>query len=185
MQCGECGRDVVGDACPSCDAPVFSRTSRAGQVLASWPRRVGATLVDWFALFLLMLVLSVFADYFISATIFSVACAYYFVSLLRSAKGQTVGNIAANTCVRSATNGGTITFPQSVARFATSALPILVTVLVPIAILQIVLWGYVLLDSLFPLWDPQQRTLHDKVAGTVVVRVTHDPRGLATDASGQ
>lgn len=174
MQCSECGRDVVGDACPSCDAPVFSRPSRTGQMLASWPRRAGATLVDWFTLFLFMLVLSVFADYFISATIFSVACAYYFISLVRSARGQTVGNIAANTCVRSSTSGETVALSQSVARFATSALPILVTVLVPIALLQFILWGYVLLDSLFPLWDPQQRTLHDKVAGTVVVRVAHD-----------
>jgi len=177
VQCGECGRDVVGDACPSCDAPVFARTSHAGQVLASWPRRLGATLVDWFALFLLMLVLTVFADYFISAVIFSVACAYYFISLVRSARGQTVGNIAANTRVRSSTSGGPIALSQSVVRFATSALPILVTVLVPLAILQFILWGYVLLDSLFPLWDSQQRTLHDRVASTVVVRVPNDAMG--------
>jgi len=27
------------------------------------------------------------------------------------------------------------------------------------------------LDMLFPLWDPRKQTLHDKVSGTIVIRV--------------
>jgi uncharacterized RDD family membrane protein YckC len=28
-----------------------------------------------------------------------------------------------------------------------------------------------IVDMLFPIWDPMNQTLHDKVSGTVVVRV--------------
>ncbi len=31
---------------------------------------------------------------------------------------------------------------------------------------------YVILDSLFPLWDAQKQTIHDKAAGTVVVKLS-------------
>ena len=31
---------------------------------------------------------------------------------------------------------------------------------------------FTLLDGLWPLWDPRRQALHDKIAGSVVVRVT-------------
>jgi len=31
---------------------------------------------------------------------------------------------------------------------------------------------FTLLDGLWPLWDPNRQALHDKIAGSVVVRVT-------------
>ncbi|XVX21524.1 RDD family protein [Actinomycetota bacterium] len=34
-----------------------------------------------------------------------------------------------------------------------------------------------LLDVLFPLWDPQRQSLHDKIAGTVVVKGPQPPHG--------
>ena len=34
--------------------------------------------------------------------------------------------------------------------------------------LTVIVW---IIDMLFPLWDPKRQTLHDKIVGTVVLRV--------------
>jgi uncharacterized RDD family membrane protein YckC len=64
-------------------------------------------------------------------------------------------------CVRavSARDGAPIGFGRAVGRAAFEYL---------MAILLFIPW---IVDMLFPLWDPRNQTLHDKVTDTVVVKV--------------
>ena len=163
-----------GATCDTCDAPPVLARSRTGLLLAGWFRRVGATLVDWLALIVALLIINVFADYFISVAIFAAVVAYYFVHYIATDRGQTLGCVAAGTQVRAARSGGRVSISQSVVRFAGSVAPLLVTMIVIVPLLQYVLWVYLIVDWLFPLWDSQSQTLHDKWAGTVVVCKTSD-----------
>lgn len=169
--------------CAHCDGPPLV-TDVAGATLATWPRRVGASLVDWFVLYLVLLVCTVAADYVISVSIFSAAAAYYLISLLATERGQTVGCIAANTRVRSVTTGGRATINQTTRRFIGSAVPLLVTMLVFQPVVEFVLWSYLVVDALFPLWDRRSQTLHDKWAGTVVVMAPRSGDLDADDSDG-
>jgi uncharacterized RDD family membrane protein YckC len=169
VYCGVCGRELNGVACDTCDSAPTDLRSRTGLRLAPWQRRVGATLVDWLVLYLVLLITTTAADYFISVVIFAAVCAYYLVHFVSNPRGQTLGCIAAGTQIRSARDGGHVTLMQSAVRFVGSAAPLLITMIVIVPFLQIVLWAYLVVDWLFPLWDRQRQTLHDKWAGTVVV----------------
>lgn len=160
-----------GATCDRCETAPAGAHSRTGLTLAGWARRVGATLVDWLVLYLVLLVTLELADYFISTVVFAAVCAYYLVHFVSTARGQTAGCVAAGTQVRSARDGGPVTLAQSLVRFLGSAAPLLVSMIVIVPILWVVLWVYLAVDWLFPLWDPQRQTLHDKWARTVVVRV--------------
>jgi uncharacterized RDD family membrane protein YckC len=90
------------------------------------------------------------------------AGAYYAV-LNGSEMGQTFGKRALGIQVRDATGeGGTIGVGRAALRFVT------------VGLFRIVpFFGlFTLLDGLWPLWDPRRQALHDKIAGSVVVRVT-------------
>jgi uncharacterized RDD family membrane protein YckC len=58
-------------------------------------------------------------------------------------------------------DGGPVQLGTSVLRFA---------VQVGLGVIPFVGWILVLLDLLFPLWDPQKQTLHDKAVGTFVIK---------------
>jgi uncharacterized RDD family membrane protein YckC len=77
--------------------------------------------------------------------------------LCGSSRGQTLGMMVTHTRAVGVGNGNPIGVPRALGRAAFEYLMVIALV-VP--------W---IIDMLFPLWDPQKQTLHDKVAGTVVI----------------
>jgi len=75
------------------------------------------------------------------------------------ARGQTLGMRVAGTRVVNEVGAGTIGYPRALGRAAFEYL---------MAIVFFIPW---VIDMLFPLWDPKNQTLHDKVTRTVVVKV--------------
>lgn len=90
-------------------------------------------------------------------TLFGLA---YYALLDGSERGQTVGKMAMGVQVRDERTGGPIGYGKGVVRH------VLQTVAGFFSCVGLV---FVLVDGLFPLWDPKRQTLHDKVAGTVVI----------------
>lgn len=129
--------------------------------LAGWWRRVGATVIDGVIIgipvgFILGLAgVSQNGIEGVSALIFFV----YLVGLLGMPRGQTIGNMGVRTRVVDANNP---VVSISTGRAAIRAIVLLV--------LQITVIGWIL-DILWPLWDARNQTLHDKAAGSLVVRV--------------
>jgi uncharacterized RDD family membrane protein YckC len=83
----------------------------------------------------------------------------YGAILCGSTRGQTVGMMIAKTKAIDENGGGPIGFPRALGRAAFEYL---------MAILLFVPW---IVDMLFPVWDPSNQTLHDKVTRTVVVKI--------------
>lgn len=144
--------------------------SDAGQ-LAGWWRRVAATLVDdvfvGFALFLLLLIIGAAvpdsntasdaqnALVVVLVILGLVGTAYYYVALV-AVSGRTLGNRVAGTRVVDARSGRVPGWGKAAGLF-------FVRLLLAVFVVPLVL------DVLWPLWDERRQTLHDKVAGTVVV----------------
>jgi uncharacterized RDD family membrane protein YckC len=83
-----------------------------------------------------------------------------YITLMLGSRGQTLGNMAVGTRVVDARTGGPVTYAKALGRWAAEFL---------LFILFIVPW---IIDILWPLWDRQKQTLHDKMAGTVVLRTS-------------
>jgi uncharacterized RDD family membrane protein YckC len=83
--------------------------------------------------------------------------AVYQTFMLGGYRGRTVGNLAASTRVVDARTGAPPGYDKAVIR-----------VLVAAALPFTIIGG--ILDVFWPLWDAQNQTLHDKAAGTVVLR---------------
>jgi uncharacterized RDD family membrane protein YckC len=81
----------------------------------------------------------------------------YLIVLLGGNGGRTVGNLALRTRTIDGRTGRPCTYDRAVIR-----------TLVEVVLAITVVGG--LLDILWPLWDKQNQTLHDKAAGTVVLR---------------
>jgi uncharacterized RDD family membrane protein YckC len=81
-------------------------------------------------------------------------------------RGQTLGMMAVDVEVHTQKTGvAQIGIPRSLLRWgAAVAIGLAATLGIPFAL------ALPVLDFLWPLWDPNNQTLHDKVAGTVVVR---------------
>jgi uncharacterized RDD family membrane protein YckC len=79
--------------------------------------------------------------------------------LLIGLRGQTVGMMAARIRAVDVSTGGLIGFPRAVGRDLFERL------LGALFVIPLII------DLLFPLWDPKRQTLHDKVTNSVVVRV--------------
>lgn len=160
--------------------PIAAHQGWAGRPLASWGSRVGAALLDWLILFIpvaLLIVLVVVIALnstgggFVTGILFGLA---YLVVLLFYApvlmgregehNGQTLGKqIVGIRVIRDAGQPVDIGF-AFLREFVVKGL----------------LFGFVgsflfsiptLLDYLWPLWDDQNRCLHDMVVSTHVVRV--------------
>jgi uncharacterized RDD family membrane protein YckC len=139
-------------------------------VPAGWWRRVGATILDnlIIGIPLTIVLLAAGADDTLEGTavraIFGVIFLVYAALMLAYHRGQTLGKQA--TGVRILTeDGGQIGLGQALGREALKAV-FGVTVIV------------YLLDVLWPLWQPENRALHDLVAGTRPVRAgTRGRRG--------
>jgi uncharacterized RDD family membrane protein YckC len=74
-----------------------------------------------------------------------------------SARGQTLGMMATKTRVVRTGSSSAIGYGRAFGRAAFEYL------------LSVALFLPWVLDMLFPIWDPKNQTLHDKVAGTVVI----------------
>lgn len=87
----------------------------------------------------------------------SIISAVYDFALIAWWAGQTVGNRAVRTRVVDAQTGGPVDPRRSAIRAGV------------MWVLTITFVGGIL-DILWPLWDRRKQTLHDKAAGTLVVR---------------
>jgi len=142
--------------------------------LGSWGRRFGATLADGLVLILPLL----FVESFFTAVAGQldgvlaglVVQGLYIIKMTSSSRGQTIGNRVAHTSVRDAVTGGQISAVQALKRWGfmtVLTLPVISGSSVGLG-LYVVL---ALVDNLWPLFDKRNQTLHDKIAGTLVIRV--------------
>jgi len=134
-----------------------------GRPYAGWWLRVAATIIDSLIFGAIASVLAVASGGRSSAmTLVSIFLMVLYQALMVTSKGQTLGNMAAGTMVVDAVTGASVTQGKAWGRAAMDAL---------------LRYGGLLLfaipyfvDILMPLWDQKNQTLHDKVAGTVVVK---------------
>lgn len=136
--------------------PVGPYASQAGG-LAGWWARVGATVVDG----LVFIIPSILVGVIIrnqggdDAIIWVLYAAY--IILLLGQRGQTVGNMAVHTRTVDAVSGDLPGYGKASIRWFVQF------------ILNITVIGGII-NILWPLWDDRNQTLHDKAAGTLVVR---------------
>ena len=134
-----------------------------GRPYADWWYRAGATLID------ILLIGAIQSVVFLAAHSRSGVVAYVlfplsflYQALMIANKGGTLGNMAVGTVVVDANSGAPASQAQSWKRAAMET---------AFSVGGAMLLGIpTLLDILWPLWDQQNQTLHDKVAGTVVVK---------------
>jgi uncharacterized RDD family membrane protein YckC len=166
--------DQAGDAAEAAPLhPAGSGRAERGAIpddafvqLASYGLRVGGYLVDWLLIFLFVQAALGHAGLSIQVR---TAIAYgirfvYATLLLRFLSGRTLGmRFFSLRCVRM-DRSSPVTLLQAAYRSAAAEL-IAMTGLIGIV-------GLVApaADLLWPAWDPESQTLHDKLAGTVVVR---------------
>lgn len=136
-----------------------------GRPLATWGQRLGALVIDELFLFVVTFcaVLAVgLRRTFAGAVVSLVLAGAYYAVLNGSEMGQTFGKRAMNIQVRDiGGSGGTIGGQRAALRYVTFGL----FRIVPFFGL------FTLLDGLWPLWDRRRQALHDKIAGSVVVRI--------------
>jgi uncharacterized RDD family membrane protein YckC len=137
-----------------------------GRPLAAWGQRLGALVIDELFIFIVTFC-AVFTlglrHTFAAAVISLVMAGAYYAVLNGSEMGQTFGKRAMNIQVRDASgSGGTIGVQRAALRYVT------------VGLFRVVpFFGlFTLIDGLWPLWDRHRQALHDKIAGSVVVRVT-------------
>ena len=154
------GGGYPGGGYPGGGYPGWTPEGGPTGTLAGWWRRVGATVIDGIIIgipigFILGLIGATQGTIEgISAVVFFV----YLMLMIGRPSGQTIGNMGVRTRVVDARNPA-YSIPPG--RAALRALVLLV--------LQVTVIGWIL-DILWPLWDRQNQTLHDKAAGSVVVR---------------
>lgn len=187
--CVNCGKEISAQAvmCPQCGHPGPNSPMSVGAVdgrpLASWGKRVGAFLIDLLvfmafgAAVVFTLVYPRVQDGHITFTedgemlgatpqdvqafatafilLFSFSALYKL--LLEGRDGQTLGKKAVGIRVVRAEDGGPISYGKAFFRWFIAW------------VLNFIPFGGIV-DLLWPLWDPRKQTLHDKAAGTVVVK---------------
>jgi uncharacterized RDD family membrane protein YckC len=145
-------------------------------VLSGWWRRVGASLLDGILVLPLGILLGLLlgadldqiwsdsapnSDQWLATAGSVLAFLLYFPAIMRATDGRTLGKMATRIRVVR-TDGKAMSLTRATWREAiVKALP---------ASLPWVGWILGLLDDLWPLWDPENRAIHDLLAGTRVVR---------------
>jgi uncharacterized RDD family membrane protein YckC len=137
-------------------------------VYASWWSRLGAELLDGFVVIALVLILSRIAPAL--ELVVSLGAGFLYNGLLDGGqRGQTVGKRALGIRVVDVETGTLIGNQRG---FMRALLPLAFGVTSILGNATFVLSALAAtLDGLWPLWDPQRQSWHDKAAGSVVVRV--------------
>lgn len=126
-------------------------------VLSGWWRRVGAFVLDWTILLVVGgWVVSTEVPLNSEATMFLLLPFLYFTGM-HAAWGRTIGKFASGIVVLRE-NGDGLSPGVAVGRSAIQV------------VLAVIPFGF-FADSLWPLWNRTHQALHDKAAGTIVVRV--------------
>jgi uncharacterized RDD family membrane protein YckC len=129
-----------------------------GMVLADWWRRFLALVVDFAVLWLPTWAVTRSMDRPVRLGVSIVVGVIYFALLNGGAKGQTLGKMVWGARVRDAATGGPLGPAKAALRYLAPAL------------LSIVTFGLIWFpDGLWLFWDRRRQTLHDKIAGSVVV----------------
>jgi uncharacterized RDD family membrane protein YckC len=137
-----------------------------------WWRRVGATVIDFLVLIIPTGLIAGFAGVAVGETMELLLTAAYII-YMQSQRGQTVGNMAVSTRVVDAATGDRPSVQKAVIRWAFDGVFGLLAAILRVnglGGLSLLFSLPILLDYLSPLWDAQNQTLHDKIAGTFVVR---------------
>ena len=136
-----------------------------GRPLAPWGERLGSFVIDELFVYVVAK-LAVFAlglhHTFGARLLWLIIAIAYYAVLNGSESGQTFGKRVFSIAVRDADTGGAIGAGGAALRY------------IVVGMYRIVLFFAVFtaLDGLWPLWDGRRQALHDKIAGSVVVRVT-------------
>jgi uncharacterized RDD family membrane protein YckC len=129
--------------------------------LADWWRRVAALVIDiaimWIPLALVTRDMGRIPGFFVGTAV----GVTYFSLLNGGRRGQTLGKMVWDVKVRDAATGGPLGVPKAAIRYLAPTL----VFLIPIA--GLFLW---VADGLSPLWDRRRQAVHDKLAGSMVVR---------------
>lgn len=128
----------------------------SGPQLAGWWYRVGATIIDGIICAIIPVIIQVAISRALGDTLNVLVNLLYVVLLLGRPDARTVGMMAVSTRCVDAASGGPIGYGRSFLRW-------LVTLVLGITIIGGIL------DILWPLWDKQNQTLHDKAAHSLVI----------------
>ncbi len=154
--------------------PTTSGPYSVSPTLADYGQRLAGWLIDWVLLLVVSVPISILTHSYhyshVSGTVnFRVGTPGALLSpliviaygtlLCGSTRGQTLGMMIMGTKAVKLSTGGPIGYGPALGRAAFEMF---------LAIALFVPW---VIDMLFPIWDRQNQTLHDKVSGTVVVRV--------------
>lgn len=175
MNCPQCGTVLESETarCPGCGNVPQVQHQAEFNPYASWPLRVGATLID---LLVIALPLDVLAHAITSHSRYeraAIVLAIYTIMIvvLLSRNGRTLGNLAVRTqVVRASDHNRPCTFTQALVR----------------TLAQVVLGLGILggpLDIVFPVLNDSNRTLHDFIARTVVIRAAAPPTKAAKNTT--
>jgi len=137
----------------------------SGAAYATWGSRAIAEIIDGMLTFLVVLAFA-----FAVPRLVGLALPFIYNGLLDGGpRGQTIGKRVMHIRAVSADTGGLIGVERG---FLRALLPLALGVVgllgAGTAALGLVV---ILLDDLWPLWDPQRQSLHDKIAGSIVVKV--------------
>jgi uncharacterized RDD family membrane protein YckC len=147
-----------------------------GYALSGWLRRVGATLLDALVVIPLGILIGLALgvdlerlysdspgdDYWLSAASGTIAVLAYFPTMMRTTNGRTLGKMATRIQVVR-TDEQAMSFTRATWR----------EVIVKMGLPSLIPWAggvLSLLDDLWPLWDRENRAIHDMLAATRVVR---------------
>jgi uncharacterized RDD family membrane protein YckC len=97
-----------------------------------------------------------------------------YITVMLSHNGQTVGNMAVQTRTVDVGTGQPPTAQKAFIRWACDGVFAVAVAVARVAGLPGLVFLFslpLLVDYLWPLWDSQNQTLHDKIAGTYVLRL--------------
>ncbi len=133
---------------------------------------MGATIIDFLVLIIPIGIVAALAGSAVGTVLEAVLSAAY-VTLMLSRKGQTVGHMALSTRVVDTARGGVPSVEKALIRWSFEGVFSLVAAICRLnnlGGLSLLFSLPILVDYLWPLWDRQNQTLHDKIAGTFVLR---------------
>ncbi|MHB1504697.1 MAG: RDD family protein [Acidimicrobiales bacterium] len=158
--------------------------SRQGIPLAEWWQRLVAIIIDIVILDVPKLILMALVmgaamsggfyvttfgvSFVVLGIVFVVVDIGYFALMNGSSSGQTLGQILLGIAVRDATTGGAVEPKRAGLRIVVLAPGLLLSWIPILAMLADL---YTIVAALSPLWDPERRGFHDKIANTDVVKV--------------